>query len=409
MTFRSRSVSTFSCAIPFGKTARNRPDVDFESDSVDTADVDRPGAPADFPGLPGLADELPDSPDAVGGLDFGCRVASPVVGNNAFRLATLPAGRAATRVAEFSRALPFGETACNRLDADLESDGVDATDVDRPAAPIDFPDLPGFADELPDSADAAGGLVFGRRAAPSVLGNDAAVRTCKGLRFRVATLPAERAAARVAEFSRALPFGESACNRLDADLESDSVDATDVDRPAAPIDFPDLPGFADALPDSADAAGGLVFGRRAAPSVLGNDAALRSCEGWRFEVATLPAERAAARVAEFSRALPFGETACNRLDADLESDRVDATDVDRPAAPIDFPDLPGFADELPDSADAAGGLVFGRRAAPSVLGNDAALRSCKGWRFEVATLPVGPAARLVSFCPGEVFRQSGLS
>ena len=200
MTFRSRSVSAFSCAIPFDETARNRPDADFESDSVDTADVDRPGAPADFPGLPGLADELPDSPDAVGGLDFGCRLAPSVVGNNAFRIATLPARRAAAPVAEFSCMLAFGKTARKRPDADFESDRVAATDVGRPAAPVDFPDLPGLANELPNSADAAGGLVFGRRVAPSVVGNNA---------FRVPTLRAGRAAARVAEFSLALSFGET--------------------------------------------------------------------------------------------------------------------------------------------------------------------------------------------------------
>jgi hypothetical protein len=205
MTFRSRSVSAFSCAIPFGETARNRPDVDLESNSVDTADVDRPVAPADFPDLPVLADELPDSADAAGGLVFGCRVAPTVVGNNAFRVVTRPAGRAAARVTEFSLALAFGETARNRPDADFESDSVAATDVDRPAAPVDFPNLPGLADELPDSADAAGGLVF----------------------------------------------DETARIRFDADFESDSVDATDADRHAAPVDFPDLPGFADALPDAA--------------------------------------------------------------------------------------------------------------------------------------------------------------
>lgn len=115
MTFRSRSVSAFSCAIPFGETARNRPDVDLESNSVDTADVDRPVAPADFPDLPGLADELPDSAHPAGGL-------------------------------------VFDETARIRFDADFESDSVDATDADRHAAPVDFPDLPGFADALPDAA-----------------------------------------------------------------------------------------------------------------------------------------------------------------------------------------------------------------------------------------------------------------
>jgi hypothetical protein len=139
MTFRSRSVSAFSCATPFGKTARNRPDVDFESDSLDAAEVDRPAAPVDFPDLPGLADELPDSADAAGGLVFGCRVAPPGMGNNAFRVATLPAGRAATRVAEFSPTLALGKTARNRPDADFESDSVAATDVGRPAAPVDFP------------------------------------------------------------------------------------------------------------------------------------------------------------------------------------------------------------------------------------------------------------------------------
>ena len=128
MTFRSRSVSAFSCAIPFGKTARNRPDVDFESDSVDAVDVDRPVAPVDFPDLPGLADELPDSADAAGGLVFGRRVAPSVLGNNALRVATLPA----------RRAVAFGKTARKRPDADFESDKVTATDVDRPAAPSIF-------------------------------------------------------------------------------------------------------------------------------------------------------------------------------------------------------------------------------------------------------------------------------
>jgi hypothetical protein len=139
MTFRSRSVSAFSCAIPFDKTARNRPDVDFESDSVDTVDVDRPVAPVDFPDLPGLADELPDSADLADGLVLGCRLAPSVVGNNAFRVATLPARRAAAPVAEFSRMLAFGKTARKRPDADFESDRVAATDVDRPAVPVDFP------------------------------------------------------------------------------------------------------------------------------------------------------------------------------------------------------------------------------------------------------------------------------
>ena len=306
-------------------------------------------APADFLDLPVLADELPDSADAAGGLVFGCRVAPTVVGNNAFRVVTRPAGRAAARVTEFSLALAFGETARNRPDADFESDSVAATEVDRPAAPVDFPNLPGLADELSDSADAAGGLVF----------------------------------------------GETARIRFDADFESDSVDATDADRHAAPVDFPDLPGFADALPDSADAAGGLVFGRRVAPSVVGSDAAVRTCEGLRLREATPPAGRAATCVAEFSLALPFGETTRNRSDADFESDGVDATDVDRAAAPVDFPDLLGLADEVPNSADAAGGLVFGCRVAPSVVGNNA-VRTCKGFRFGVATLPVGRAAtRLV--------------
>ena len=132
--------------------------------------------------------------------------------------------------------MPFGETARNRPDTDFGFGSVDATDVDRQVAPFDFPDLPGFADELPNSAEAAGGLVFGRRVAPSVIGNGA-VRTCKGLRFRVATLPAGRAATRVAECSCALPFGATARNWPDAGFESDSVDATDVDRSAAPIDF----------------------------------------------------------------------------------------------------------------------------------------------------------------------------
>jgi hypothetical protein len=212
-----------------------------------------------------------------------------------------------------------------------------------------------------------------------VLGNNA-VRTCKGLRFRAATLPIGRAATRVAEFSLALPFGETTCNRPDTDLESDSADNTDVDRPAAPVDFPGLPGLADELPDSADAAGGLG-------------------KGLRFRAATVPAGRAAARVAEFSLALSFGETTRNRSDADFESDSVDATDVDRP-----FPGLPGLADELPDSADAAGGLVFGRRVAPSVLGNNA-VRTCKGLRFRAATLPIGRAAARVA----EAFRQSAIA
>jgi hypothetical protein len=54
------------------------------------------------------------------------------------RVATLPVGRAATRVPEVSRALSFGETARERPDAAFESDSVD--DVDRPAAAVDFPD-----------------------------------------------------------------------------------------------------------------------------------------------------------------------------------------------------------------------------------------------------------------------------
>ena len=139
--------------------------------------------------------------------------------------------------------------------------------------------------------------------------------------------------------SLALPFGETTCNRSDTDLESDSADNTDVDRPAAPVDFPGLPGLADELPDPADAAAKFVFGCRVAPAAAGNDA---TCKGLQFRAA------AAARVAEFSLALSFGETTRNRPDADFKSDSVDATDVDRP-----FPGLPGLADELPNSADAA--------------------------------------------------------
>jgi hypothetical protein len=78
MTFRSRSVATFSCAI-FGEAARERPDADFESDSVGATDVDCPAALLDFPDRPGLVDELAD---AAGRLVFGCRVARAVAGGN---------------------------------------------------------------------------------------------------------------------------------------------------------------------------------------------------------------------------------------------------------------------------------------------------------------------------------------
>ena len=147
-------------------------------------------------------------------------------------------------------------------------------------------------------------------------GRQDAVRTCERSRFRAVTLPVGRTTTRVAEFSRALPLGETARKRPVADFESDSVDATEVDRPAAPVDFPDFAGLAD----------GLVLG---CPVASPFNNAVRTC------VVTLRAGRAATLVAEFSRALAFGESDRKPFDANFESDSVDATDVDRPAAPVD--------------------------------------------------------------------------
>jgi uncharacterized membrane protein YccF (DUF307 family) len=276
---------------------------------------------------------------------------------------------------------PFGETARNRSEAGFDSDSVEAADVDRHTAPVDFADFADVADELLDSADAADELVFGCR-----------VRTCKGFRFGAATLPVERAATRVAELSRAIPFGGNARNRSEAGFDSDSVEAADVDRRhTAPVDFPDSAGAADELLDSADAADG-VGGCRVAPSVVGNNA-VRTCKEFRFRAATLPVGRAATRIAELSRAIPFGETA--PPDAGFEPGSVDAADGARKAAPVDFLDFAGTADERLDSADADDGLVFGCRVAPSVVGNDA-VRTCKAFRFRAATLPVGRAATRVA-------------
>ena len=253
---------------------------------------------------------------------------------------------------------------------------------------MDFPDFARVPDERLDSTNAA--PVFGCPAVPSVVVNNA-LRTRKGFRFRAATLPVGRAATRVTEFSRAIPFGEDARDPPDAGFESDSVDAADVARKAAPIDFPDFAGAADERLDSPDAADGLVFGCRVAPSV-GNDA-VRTCKAFRFRAATLPVRRAATRVVEFSRAIPFGETVRNRADAGFASDSADAADVGRKAAGVDSVDFAGMADERLDSAEAADGLVLGCRVAPSVVGNDA-VRTC---RLRAATLTVGPAAtRLVT-------------
>jgi hypothetical protein len=122
--------------------------------------------------------------------------------------------------------------------------------------------------------------------------------------------------------------------------------------------------------------------------VVGNDA-VRTC---RLRSATLPVAPAATRFAEFSRVVPFGKTVRNRADARFASDSVEAADEGSKAAPVDFPDFAGIADERLDSAEAADGLVFDCRLAPPVAANDA-VRTC---RLRPATLPVGLAAtRLV--------------
>ena len=169
MIFRSRSSATFSRATNSDETARSRPDAGFD-DSVDATDLARQAAPVDFPDLLGAADEFFDA--VAEGLVLGRRVAPSVVGNDAartckgdrFRAAAIAVGRAATRFAECSRPVPFGEDAGNRPDARPEFDS--SVEV----APADFSDLPAAANRL----------VLGCR---MVAGNDA-MRTWEGFRVR---------------------------------------------------------------------------------------------------------------------------------------------------------------------------------------------------------------------------------
>jgi hypothetical protein len=95
----NRSSAAFS---PSRECARSRSEAGFESDNVDSKDVDR-----NIRDSADAADELLDSADAADGLVCGGRAGPPVVGNDGARTcrfwsltkARLPVGRAAAWLA----------------------------------------------------------------------------------------------------------------------------------------------------------------------------------------------------------------------------------------------------------------------------------------------------------------------